>query len=893
MKLLMCSGYASLLLIEALTSKAIAQIVETEIKPIKAGVAECEDKFVGEIEPWLPHNWDGVVRKRSASAIGTGALPLQQNHPCNQQHPEAVAQTNTTDPSLTTPQLVAPETEQFPTTNEADINTFSVRGGIRYTTEGAGYEQGFTSFEAFLPLSQTPGKNITFLEGRLLLQNNAKLGANIVLGQRFFGASTHRVYGGYIAFDERDTDKNSFNQLGLGFETLGEDWDFRINGYIPIGTTRQQTSERFTGNSAFRENVLLLDRLRRFESAGAGVDAELGGKLAKLGQGSLRGYGGVYYINAEGSGDVVGVRGRLEARPTDAITLNLSVQNDSLFDTRVVASIGLTFSGSSARGNANKPLGLDRMGESVVRQSAITVVEQTKIDQVIALNSATGQPWRFQHVVLGVGTGNGTFETPFNTVQNALSATLSDRSDIVYVQPAANPGIPKFTIPEQVQVLSTAPVQVVDTVQQRRVQLPLSGTGVLPIVTGFQATPIVTMGNHTTLSGFELIGNGIDNGIVGTNSTVNIRENTIKNVVNGISLNSTGNSTLQAAISDNIITNSTRRGITIQAEDSSNLEATVSGNSVSNTNNLNSRAVSLASIGENSILRTTITGNEISNTNGNNAVGLFLQGRDNGFLEAIVQGNKITQTSGRNSAGLSLTIGETSTLQARIFSNTIAQTPDRNSFAMILQSAGDSTLEGTILGNTISNTTGANSAGIALISSDNSTLQTSVSGNTISNTTGTNSAGIVLASYGNSRLGTTISGNTISNSTNGRGLVVQGFDSSQMRLLFDSNIVTGSGKQGMVIFHANTTATALLSAIVQSNTFTNNADFGFQAIKLDLGTTCIQLNNNSSSTGFELRQLDGTFNSNSINATQASAVGNIGTFVTSGTFNLVGACSSP
>lgn len=40
------------------------------------GVAECEDKLVGAISPWLPQNLDG---------LGTGELPLQENHPDIQQ----------------------------------------------------------------------------------------------------------------------------------------------------------------------------------------------------------------------------------------------------------------------------------------------------------------------------------------------------------------------------------------------------------------------------------------------------------------------------------------------------------------------------------------------------------------------------------------------------------------------------------------------------------------------------------------------------------------------------------------------------------------------------------------------------------------------------------------
>jgi hypothetical protein len=116
-----------------------------------------------------------------------------------------------------------------PTGEAADLR-IAPRFGLGYSTSGAGYD-AFSRFESFVPLSQNPGISLTFLEGRLLLSNDWNLGGNVLLGHRFYDASRNRIRGGYIAYDIRDTGNSTFSQIAAGFESLGNVWDFRINGF--------------------------------------------------------------------------------------------------------------------------------------------------------------------------------------------------------------------------------------------------------------------------------------------------------------------------------------------------------------------------------------------------------------------------------------------------------------------------------------------------------------------------------------------------------------------------------------------------------------------------------------------------------------------------------------
>ncbi|MEQ8995421.1 MAG: right-handed parallel beta-helix repeat-containing protein [Coleofasciculus sp. B1-GNL1-01] len=430
--------------------------------------------------------------------------------------------------------LLQAQTPDSPPSTSPDLTSLTIkpRWGIGYSTSGAGYD-GFTRLDSFLPLLQNPGSTLTFLEGRLQLDNSANLGGNLLLGHRFYNQSLNRIFGGYVGFDHRDTGNSTFNQLGVGLETLGEVWDVRLNGYFPLGDTRDLVDE-----TAFDTGFQLTDRffsdhflvvqgqrqrgqVRHFEAAMTGFDLEVGARLAQWGEeGGLRGYGGLYYYDATGSDSSLGWRMRLEVQPTDSLNFGVAVQEDQIFGTNVIVSVGAIFGKTRSSGDASI---LSRLGDGVGRTSSITVDSQTESDffseeiTTAATNPKTGEPYVFQHVNLGASGGNGTVETPFGTVDSALAATRSDGNDIVYVQGGTNPGIPAFIIPDQVQVLSTGPIQQLDTVEFDRVQLPLSDAGVFP-----QVTDTVRLGNNTVLSGFTITGvtnpgivaRGIQNGEV-------------------------------------------------------------------------------------------------------------------------------------------------------------------------------------------------------------------------------------------------------------------------------------------------------------------------------------------------------------------------------------------
>ena len=718
----------------------------------------------------------------------------------------------------------------------------SPRIGADLTTgPGVGYSSSFTGVRGFVPIAQQPGR-ITFAEGQAFLSTSGgDPGANLVVGHRFYDHKSDRIYGGYVAYDYRNTGKNSFNQVGLGVETLGRKWDARANVYLPIGNTRQLTSEHVTSSTTssdpfFQGNFLATTRTtqqqsdRRFEAAAAGVDIEAGTKIANLGKsGELRGYGGLYYFGAPGGEGAVGFRARLEARPTQDIRVGLALSTDKNYGTSLAFNVGVTFpTHRSSRDSVKDPL-LARLGDSVNRNSNIVLDRQvessrstTQATQLIT-NPGTGQPFRFRHANPGIGAGVGTFENPTGDVASALAVAQPD--DIVYVQPGTNPGIPAFTIPDRVQVLSTGPAQRIDTVEFGNLQLPLSGAGVLPSVQG-----TVTLGNQTTLSGFA-ISTATGAGIAGSNiNQVTVRDNAIANTAGqGISLNN-----VQGAIAviDNTIRQSGLEGFSL-TNNQGQVDLLLARNQIANNgaNAVDGDGVSIE-LRNNAAGNLTIANNTIAN---NSAIGGIADGVEVQLFDAANGNLNLTdnQITGNQANGVAIDLESTAQGTFNIARNTISS--NQLSGAALLLS-NDARGQFALDGNTIANN---QLGGFQAVLSDNTNSTINLTNNAIASNQGD---GIFLQTSDQAQAIANILSNSLTNNA-GSGIFTSANGTSQLRSLADSNVITGNGASGVSI---NTGDSALTAGALRANTITGNTFNDVEAFNTAPGATaCIQPLNNS------------------------------------------------
>lgn len=405
-----------------------------------------------------------------------------------------------------------------------DQQPFVQRFGIAHEAgDGLGFDDGFTTLEFFTPVRGDLVWEMVFGDARVLLRNDATVGANLGLGYRFYNLEQNRIWGINAYYDYRQTDDNDFSQLGIGVESLGPLVDFRANAYIPdvddvVGPVP----------GLFVEHLLITNR---DEIAMSGGDAEIGLCVFDFDQVQGRVFGGGYYFYGHGNDDAVGWKARAELAAIDQrYWVDAGVQQDDVFGTTFSVGVAIRYlrRGISAvkpmdhlfyrrQGDAEAANIAHRLSAPVKRLQNIVLSQQPEI----AIDPATGNPLNFLHVVNG-GAGDGTFENPYGTLTAAL-ADADAGTSIIYT-PQGGAFVENITLVPGATVLSNGPKQFVRT-QFGRTRLPFSGASPdltdLPTLMGN-----VDMADDSRFSGFEVTGQVTGTAI----SNVTLDHNVIENV---------------------------------------------------------------------------------------------------------------------------------------------------------------------------------------------------------------------------------------------------------------------------------------------------------------------------------------------------------------------------
>ena len=391
--------------------------------------------------------------------------------------------------------------------------------GASFETSQAGFDE-ILGISAFVPLAQNNCGNLTFLTGDAQL-NDGNLGLGLNLGYRNYDADDDLINGGYLGVDSRATDDNTFYQLAAGYEHIRQNWELRLNGYLPLGDLTQslrtienntvQTSSTFSQNQLAISAVGEQQQIFQEENALGGMDLEVGRQLSEWDDGELMGYVGAYWLAGEDSS--LGAQARLLANIASDVNAGLSYQYDDLFGSSLGVSVSAVIPGSRSRKQADdtdsaaveqeevasaavSEEGVDevasvssedlevleleilrRLGSPIVRRPSVAInvveeIESTFVTEAdVLFNPQEGSAYRFLHVDLADPStaGEGTYESPFGSVEEAIALiesdfdTYSDGNTIVYVnaEGASNTTIPGFSIPDSVRVLSQGPVQTI------------------------------------------------------------------------------------------------------------------------------------------------------------------------------------------------------------------------------------------------------------------------------------------------------------------------------------------------------------------------------------------------------------------------------------------------
>ena len=308
---------------------------------------------------------------------------------------------------------------------ESFANGNYYRTAVRHIESGGiGYEEGYTTLEAFLAPNPNQSSVTPFFDARAHVFNDGRWASNVGAGLRALKGD--RVYGINAYYDYRNVSHLRSNQIGVGLEALGK-VDYRINGYLPVGAKRSGPYD--TAFKAFSGHHLLLSQ--KHQSAMKGADAEIGTHFGKCESLDFYAAAGPYYFVGKKAPATWGGKARLAAVFKDVLTLEISDSYDQTFRNKFQGQITLSYALWSPKSKDCCCRAVnDRVLQPVSRQEII-VIDKTKKTST-AIDPATGLPYFFVFVN-NTGHSDGTYEYPYHSLTQAQDN--SSPYDIIYVFP--------------------------------------------------------------------------------------------------------------------------------------------------------------------------------------------------------------------------------------------------------------------------------------------------------------------------------------------------------------------------------------------------------------------------------------------------------------------------
>lgn len=393
---------------------------------------------------------------------------------------------------------------------------------------GVGYTSSFWTAEAFIPLLTTQESNL-FADWRPIIGFNGLLANNLGTGYRMYSPAQDRMFGFNTYWDVRDSGNAVYHQVGGGFETVGRNWAFRTNFYMPITPAMPLLGLGPLSAPFFIGNNIGVAQDSFFQTALQAADAEVGVPVpTRFG---LWAYGGIYALNPVAQPVAIGGRARLEAKLTDNVTANASLQHDNLFGFTGNLQLAwywrgfkpkLGYGGQDVTGGT----GYQRLATPVQRNYNVVVHNFTRSQNLLlhsnVSDTATGlfPLIRVVHVDnTSAGQNLGTFENPATSL--ATASATSRQGDIIFVHNSDplndTTGMRRGILLQNGQrLLAGGFDHIVSTIELGPILLPrnfagaaFAGQNITNVTSG---STVVVLANNTEVSGF-IIYNSRNHGI--------------------------------------------------------------------------------------------------------------------------------------------------------------------------------------------------------------------------------------------------------------------------------------------------------------------------------------------------------------------------------------------
>jgi hypothetical protein len=300
-----------------------------------------------------------------------------------------------------------------------------------HQTRGYGMEASQTAFGGRLAVDLADA--IGFLDGQFRVSNESQFGMDFGGGFRWMAPSLltgdTRVFGLTGWYDGQETTLNNYyNQLGVSFESLGEQIDFRVNANIPLENVKSGDTIITTDSISYSGNFLSIATLIPSDVALRVVDFEVAPRVFDL---NAWVYAGGYQMDGDNVSKM-GAKGGVRGYVTNDLAVDVGVQDDDIFGTNTVFQVIWTPGRTGAGPTSWVHTLADRMREQVYRNNYIATTQVQK-QGAINLTDVDGQDIRIVHVdFTSSAPGDGTVENPYTSI-DSVNGTGSQQGDIILV----------------------------------------------------------------------------------------------------------------------------------------------------------------------------------------------------------------------------------------------------------------------------------------------------------------------------------------------------------------------------------------------------------------------------------------------------------------------------
>ncbi len=195
---------------------------------------------------------------------------------------------------------------------------------------------GYSTFAVLFAPDYRLGHFLPMVDLRGHRFDNNTFAANLGVATRYIPECDTfcELLGVNLFYDYRHGHQGNFNQIGLGLEVLGKNWDFRANGYVPLyRLIRHETRvwDCFEGG--------FVAKRKKYEYTSYGYNLEIGYYLLQRKDFFLYAAAGPYYLARRSFQNTTGGEIRLRPQYKNYLALDLKYSYDPAFKSVFQATV--------------------------------------------------------------------------------------------------------------------------------------------------------------------------------------------------------------------------------------------------------------------------------------------------------------------------------------------------------------------------------------------------------------------------------------------------------------------------------------------------------------------------------------------------------------------------